>query len=256
MTAPVDVNTCCAITYSHPIVGWLLGDSLHPGGLALTTRLASAMGVETGSTVLDAGSGRGASAVHLARTVGCRVTGVTLEDDGVKAGYELARRHGVEDRLSFLQGDLQRLDMEPESFDFVVMECVLSILSDKSAALQRLHSLVRPGGRLGLTDVTVSGSLPGELQGVLATAGCVGGALSLSEYAAMAEEHGFVVERTDECEGEVSSFLRDIRGKLLIAEVAFGLGKLPIGDGLLAIVEEQVQLGVLGYGLLVARKLV
>ena len=138
MTAPVDVNTCCAITYSHPIVGWLLGDSLHPGGLALTTRLASAVGIESGSTVLDAGSGRGASAVHLARTVGCRVTGVTLEDDGVTAGNELAIRHGVEGRVSFLQGDLERLDLESEAFDFVVMECVLSILADKPAALQRL----------------------------------------------------------------------------------------------------------------------
>ena len=79
----------------------------------------------------------------------------------------------------------------------------------------------------------------------------------------MAEDHGFVVERTDECEDEASSVLRDIRGKLLMAEVAAGLGRLRIGDGLLAegkrllaLVEEQVRLGTLGYGLLVARKLV
>ena len=259
--ALADLNTCCKISYGHPLARWLLGDSFHPGGLALTTRLARLVGIDGASRVLDAGSGLGASAVHLARTVGCRVTGVTLEAEGVSAGYELADRHGVDEKVRFVQGDLRRIGLEQETFDFVLMECVLSIIPEKAAVLRHLHGLLRPGGRLGLTDVTVSGPLPQELRGLLATVGCVAGALSLSEYAALLEDHGLVVEHRQDCGAAVSSFLQEIKGKVLMVGVASELGRLPIGDGalaegkqILAAVQEQVRRRVLGYGLLVARK--
>jgi SAM-dependent methyltransferase len=261
MTAAVDLNACCAVSYGHPLVRWLLGDSLHPGGLALTSGLAHLMGIEPSSSVLDAGSGVGASTVHLAQTLGCRVTGVTLEAEGVTAGYELARRHGVEDRVRFVRGDVRDVELPDASFDYILMECVLSILAGKAATLRRLYGLLRPGGRLGLSDVTVSGPLPPPLLGVLATVGCVGGALSLAEYRIVLGDAGFAVEHSEDCEAVASSFMRDIGGKLLMAEVACKLGKLHIvegvlaeGERLLASVNEQVRSGVLGYGMVVARK--
>ena len=261
MAATTDLHTCCTLSYGHPLARWLLGDSLHPGGLALTTRLAHLSGVGPSSHVLDAGSGLGASAVRLAQTVGCRVTGVTLEEEGVLAGYGLARLHSVEGLVNFLQGDVRKVELSPKSFDVVLLECVLSILQDKADVLQRLSDFLRPGGRLGLTDVTVSGPLPPELQGVLATVGCVGGALSLREYGVLLEQQGLVVEHMEDCGTVVSSFLRDIRGRVLMAEVALKLGKLKLSGGaleegkrLLALVEEQVQLGVLGYGMVTALK--
>ena len=219
------------------------------------------MGIRASSRVLDAGSGLGATAVHLSRTVGCRVTGVTLEEEGMAVGNELARREGVEDRVTWVCGDIQEIDLGARKFDFVLVECVLSILADKAGALQRLHGLLKAGGGLGLTDVTVSGTLPPRLQGLLATVGCVGGALSLAEYRGLLEGEGFVVERSEDCGAVVASFLQGISGKLLVGEVASKLGKLPIGEGALAegqqlleSVEEQVERGVLGYGLVVARK--
>ena len=140
MTLEREILSCCATTYSHPLARWLLGDSLHPGGLALASRLAHLTGVGPESTVLDAGSGLGATAVHLADTTGCRVVGITLEQAGVGAGEELARSHGVEDHVSFLQGDLLEVDLGDERYDVVLMECVLSILPRKiqvAAAPQR-----------------------------------------------------------------------------------------------------------------------
>jgi ubiquinone/menaquinone biosynthesis C-methylase UbiE len=239
----------------------VLGDSLHPGGLALTSRLAAYLGIRASSDVLDAGSGLGATAVHLSRTIGCRVTGVTLEDEGIAVGSELARREGVEDRVSWVRSDIQKIELEAKSFDFILVECVLSIIADKAGALRRLHRLLKPGGRLGLTDVTVSGTLPSRLQGLLATVGCVGGALSPAGYRALLEAEGYVVERSENCGDVVASFLHDIKGKLMVGEVVWKLGKLPIDGGglaeaqrLLESVEEQVERGVLGYGLLVARK--
>ena len=255
------LNACCAASYGHPLTRWLVGDSLHPGGLALTSRTATLLGIGPSSRVLDAGSGLGATAVHLARTVGCHVTGITLEHAGPENGYERARRHGVEHRVTFFQGSLPEIDLEPLSFDYVLLECVLSIIREKGAALSSIDRLLKPAGRLGLTDVTVEGVLPPEMHGVLALIGCIGGALSLHQYSDLLEDGGFVVERTEDRGAEATSFLRDIKGKLLMARAVSRLGKLPLDDGLLdegerllRMAEEQVKMGALGYGLIVGRK--
>lgn len=234
-----ELLACYAASYSHPVAWWLLGGSLHPGGLALTGRLAEA----------------------LAQTRGCQVTGLTLEEAGVEAGRELARHHGVAEQATFRQGDAGAMAPAQGPFDAVILECVLSILPDKARALGRLHKLLRPSGRLGLTDVTVSGPLPQELQGLLAVVGCVGGARPLEEYRELVEAQGFVVDAARELPEVAGSFLREAKGKQLMAEIAVGLGKLSvspqlIGQGrrLLAQVQELVSQGLLGYGMLTAHK--
>ena len=116
------------------------------------------------------------------------MVGITLEQEGVTTGRELARQHEVEERVVFFQADIQEAELALESFDVALMECVLSILPDKAATLRRLNDLLRPGGHLGLTDVTVNGVLPPELHSVLATVGCVGDALSLPEYSTLLED--------------------------------------------------------------------
>ncbi|MCI0438148.1 MAG: methyltransferase domain-containing protein [Chloroflexi bacterium] len=254
-----DLLTCCADLYGHPLTRWLLGDSMHPGGLALTSNLARLLALGPEDHVLDVGSGHGATPVHLAQTVGCRVTGVTLEPSGIMAARELARQHGVSGQTEFLQGDFREVSLREGSFDAVLAECVLSILADKQAALRRCRTLLRPGGRLGLTDVTVSGALPPELAGLSSLAGCVGGALELGQYRQMLEEAGFVVERCEESPNVASEFLKQVSGKLLIAAVAAGLGKIPLplealaeARRLVGVAQEAVEQGVLGYAVIVA----
>lgn len=264
--APLDLGHCCVVTYGHPLTRWLIGDSFHPGGLASTTRLAGMMGAAPSRRVLDAGSGIGATAVHLARTVGCRVTGVTLERSGVEIGYELARDHGVEGRVAFLEGSITDVELEEGSFDHALIECVLSLVGAKGPVLARIFRLLRPGGRLGLTDVTVDGELPPEMHGVLAAVGCLRGAVSLQDYGDLLGDAGFVVERSEDRAADAASFLRALRGKLLMVRLVSGMGKsglgklsidaglLDEGERLLNLAEEQVRRGTLSYGLLVARK--
>ena len=256
-----DIEACCKVSYGHPLARWLMGDSFHPGGLRLTSRLASLLGIESGDNVLDPGSGLGASAVHIASSTGCRVTGITLEAEGIEAGNELARRRGVADSVTFLQGDLNHIDVDTTEFEFVLMECVLSIMAHKAKTLRRLGGLLAPGGRLGMTDVTVSGPLAAELRGVLANVGCVGGALSLDGYRALLNDAGFTVEYYEDLHEEASEFLNKIAGKLAVAEMFAKLQQPPIGGELiaqgkrlLASAQDVVRRGVLGYGLLVARK--
>ncbi len=259
--AAQDLRTCCDLTYGSPAARWLLGDSFHPGGLDLTTRLAEQLGISRTSRVLDVGSGAGATAVHLAKTIGCEVVGLTLEAEGAGAGQDLARQSGVEGQAEFRQGDVHGMDLPTEAFDFVLMECALSILDDKAGAVSKVREVLKLGGRIGLTDVTVDGPLPQELRGVLATVGCVGGAASLVDYQALLKKQGLVVEYLENCVDVASSFLLDLGAKLFAVDIARGLGKVELSDGvldearrLLAATQEQVERGVLGYGMVVARK--
>ena len=256
-----DVLACCSTAYSHPAARWLLGDSFHPGSLGLTDRLARLTGIGPESLVLDAGSGRGTTAVHLAKTLACRVMGITLEAEGVEAGIELAQQEGVADRVSFIQGDLADARADIAAFDVAIMECVLSILPDKQAALDRLNGVTCPTGYLGITDVTVNGPLPQELQGILAIAGCVADARSLEEYAALISDAGFEVTETTDLQDVLLGTLKDIKGKMMVAEIAIKLGKvsldpalLPQAKSILASVEELVRNGTLSYGMVIAQK--
>src|SRR6266511_4051317 len=72
------VKSGCATVYASDWANLLLGDSFHPGGLTLTSRLGQLLGLDASSTVLDVACGRGSSAIHLAQTTGCRVIGVAL----------------------------------------------------------------------------------------------------------------------------------------------------------------------------------
>ena len=257
----IDLISCCASAYSHPAARWLMGESFHPGGVALTSRLAELMGLGAGSRVLDLGCGRGASAVHLAKTMGWHVIGVTPEEEGVAAAREAATKAGVGTITTFSRGAAGDLPDDLVNLDGAVMECVLSIVPDKPAALADLHHRLRPGGRLGLTDVTVSGPLPDDLAGVLASVGCVGDALSLDAYRNAVQAAGLQVIQAQDLQETAASFLSGIKAKLLVAEIGVKLGKLPIelsmvqeAKGYLKRAMALVAEGTLSYGLVVANR--
>ena len=253
-----DLAACCVDVYSHPVARWLFGESFHPGGLALTQRVARLAGVGSTSRVLDLGSGRGASAVHLAETLGCEVTGVTLEATGVEAGQHLAADRGVGHLVEFRRGDIQELPLGARAYDVAMMECVLSILPAKAETLSRVRAALKPGGMVVVTDVTVSGPLPEELRGILTVAGCVGDARSLDGYARLMSDAGLDVRQVEDLQSTATSVVRTIKGKLLMAELASKLGKLPLdaalierAKALLRGVQRLIDDGLLSYGLLI-----
>lgn len=252
---------CCTDFYGHPLVRWIAGDSLHPGGLALTTHLAQFAGIDQRSVVLDLGCGSGTSALHIARTLGCRITGLTLEADGIRAASEAAAKEGVTDRVAFLQGDLLSADLPASSYDVALMECVLSTMLDKEAALRRCYDLLKPGGRLALSDVITEGEISPELADILGRAGCVGGAIPLRSYEDCAVMAGFEPALAEDVSWAAADFVSRVGMKLALAEVVAQLGKVPFSQRTIqgarravAGIQECVDAGVLGYGLLVARK--
>jgi arsenite methyltransferase len=253
------ITACCADLYGHPLAAFLLGDSFHPGGLTLTTELAAVAGIDATHDVLDAGSGRGVSSVHLAETLGCRVTGLTIEAGGVAEGERLAAEHGVDDCVHFVQGDLMAMPAGLGPFDVIVMECVLSTVPDKREALASMRRALKPGGTLAITDVTREGEVPPALEGVTAAALCLAGAVSLDTYASVIADAGFAVQRASDLPNVVGGFIDQAARGLLFADIAVGLGKLKIERTMLEPANQALKAaralaneGRLGYGLVVA----
>lgn len=254
-----EVKSCCANVYESDWARLLLGDSFHPGGLALTERLGELLGLRPGKRVLDVAAGKGTSAIFLAKRFGCEVVGVDYSARNAVEASGTAKEAGVAELVRFRQGDAERLPFEDGEFDAVVCECAYCTFPDKAVAAREFHRVLRPGGRIGLSDLTRTEELPLELQTLLAWVACLGDARSVGEYAGHLGTAGLMqlsVEPHDEALGEM---VRDVRAKLLGAELMSKLGKLtlPVGDldqakQMARAATSAVEQGRLGYALLIA----
>ena len=137
-------------------------DSLHPGGLRQTEALARMCGIGRGMKVLDAGSGRGATAMHLARTFGCLVVGIDRQQRMVDHASSTARKEGLVGSVRFVGGDIQKLPFDAGSFDVVFSECTTTLV-DRSRAFAEFLRVLKPGGRLGDSDVIWTRTPPDDL---------------------------------------------------------------------------------------------
>lgn len=258
---PLEVKTCCAAAYQSEWARLLLGDSFHPGGLALTERLGRALGLAPGRRALDVAAGRGTSAIHLARTFGCAVVGVDFGGESVTAATEAAEAAGVAHLARFEQGDAERLTLDDGQFDAVICECAFCTFPDKRAAAAEFARVLRHGGTVGLTDLTRSGDVPEDLQGLLAWVACIADAQPLADYERYLQGAGLAVTLVEEHDDALVRLVHDVRTKLLAAELLTKLRKveLPIADfdqakALARSAAEAVRAGAFGYALVVATK--
>jgi len=217
--ADADVKACCVSIYSTDWARFLLGDSFHPGGLQLTSRLAGQLGIDPSSRLLDIASGGGASAIHLAQTRGCAVVGVDLSAANVAAAERLAAAAGLTDRVTFVQGDSEQLPFPDSSVDAVLCECALCTFPDKPQACREMARVLKPGGRVGISDVTRSGSLPAELDGLLATVACIADACSYNDYRSLIADAGLTVEGSERYDHALHELIGQIRLRLIGAKV-------------------------------------
>ena len=125
---------------------------------------ADRLGIDARSKVLEVGSGSGGPAVYLARERGCRITGVDINEHGVRNSAELARTRGVSDRTEFRAVDAGRpLPFPNETFDAVISNDAMCHIRDRETVLRDWHRVLRPGGRALFTDaMVVTGPLSNE----------------------------------------------------------------------------------------------
>jgi arsenite methyltransferase len=252
-----EVKACCSAAYASAAVHWLLGDSSHPGGERLTSRLVEALGIVPGDTVVDVASGRGASALLLARRTGCDVVGIDLSPASVDAANAAAAEAGLASRVRFLLGDAEAVPFADASADGALCECSLCLFPDKQAAASELARVLRAGARLALSDVTARPErLPAELRTLPAWAGCVAGARPLEEIERLLDEAGFAVETAEAHDPLLGELLERVEsrlrlGRLLVPELG---GRVERGLDLVAAARTALADGALGYGVVVARR--
>ncbi|HXT36944.1 MAG TPA: methyltransferase domain-containing protein [Chloroflexota bacterium] len=257
LSSPEETKRCCAAVYGSEWARFLLGDSYHPGGLVLTERLGTLLGLEPGTRVLDVAAGTGGSAIYLADRFGCRVMGLDLSAANVAAAREAAERAGVAELTEFVAGDAERLPFPDQSFDAVICECAFCTFPDKARAAVEFARILRQGGRVGLSDLTREGPLSRELEGLLAWIACIADARPLAEYQAYLQYADFLIEQTERHDDALQAMIRGIQTKLMGIDLLVGLRKLDLPSidlgqarAMARSAAEAARTGALGYVLL------
>jgi len=143
-----------------------------------------------GETLVDLGSGAGIDALIAARQVGPkgRVIGVDMTPEMLAKAR--ANASGC-DNVEFREGRLEHLPVKDESVDAVTSNCVINLVPDKGAVFREIARVLRPGGRLVISDIVLDGELPEAITSdVLAYVGCVAGAVQRETYFGLLAEAG------------------------------------------------------------------
>jgi SAM-dependent methyltransferase len=146
-----------------------------------------------GETVLDLGSGGGIDVLLSARRVGTtgKAYGLDMTDDMLALARENQRKAGVTN-VEFLKGEIEHIPLPDASVDVIISNCVINLSADKDQVLREAFRVLRPGGRLAVSDIVVRGEVPEAIRrNVELWIGCVAGALEEQEYAGKLASAGF-----------------------------------------------------------------
>lgn len=161
-------------------------------GLGCGNPLAFAS-IEPGNTVLDLGSGAGIDCLLAAKRVGPagHVIGVDMTPEMIEKARGNAARSGF-DTVEFREGAIESLPVDDASVDVVISNCVINLVPDKAKAFRETFRVLKPGGRLEVSDIVLVGELPpGMEDDVEAYVACLSGAIPKWEYMLLLRDAGF-----------------------------------------------------------------
>ncbi|NCF09232.1 MAG: arsenite methyltransferase [Gammaproteobacteria bacterium] len=150
--------------------------------------------LRSGESVLDLGSGGGRDCLLAARAVGVggRVIGVDMTPEMVDLARACARDAAV-DNVEFRLGEIEHLPLADVSVDVVISNCVINLAADKAAVFREIRRVLKPGGRLAITDTVARAPLPDAVrQNLDLVAGCIGGAITPEEIVGLLKACDFI----------------------------------------------------------------
>lgn len=149
--------------------------------------------LKAGETVLDLGSGGGIDVLLSARRVGPagKAYGLDMTDEMLALAEENKRKSGLEN-AEFLKGEIENIPLPDDSVDVIISNCVINLSGSKDRVLEEAFRVLKPGGRLAVSDVVVRGEVPDAIRKSMELwAGCIAGALADHEYVDKLESSGF-----------------------------------------------------------------
>jgi SAM-dependent methyltransferase len=185
--------------------------------------------LKPGEIVLDLGSGGGIDVLLSARRVGPqgKAYGLDLTDEMLALARENQRKAGVEN-AEFLKGDMENIPLPDNSVDVIISNCVINLAADKDRVLGEAFRVLKPGGRLAISDIVVRGEVPAAIRrSVELWIGCLAGALEEDEYRAKLAAAGF-----EDVAIEPTRIYRAEDARTFLAEAGFNVDLLaPQLDG-------------------------
>jgi ubiquinone/menaquinone biosynthesis C-methylase UbiE len=151
-----------------------------------------------GEVVLDLGAGGGMDVLLAAQRVGPQgfVYGLDMTDEMLELARRNAQKAGATN-VAFIKGEIEKIPLPDASVDVIISNCVINLSPDKAEALGEAFRVLRPGGRLAVSDIVIDGDLTElplseeKIREALSWVGCIGGALTMREYRQFLEAAGF-----------------------------------------------------------------
>ena len=190
--------------------------------------------LEPGQLVLDLGSGAGLDVLLSARRVapGGHAFGLDMTEEMLELARAHQRRAGIEN-ATFLRGGIEAIPLLDDSLDVVLSNCVINLAPDKGAVLREAFRVLRPGGRLAVSDVVLLHDVPAELSGIMSLwTGCVSGALRDERYLTELAAAGFADASVEVTRAYTCADVVALTGSLDDADLPAGTTRADVVDAL------------------------
>ena len=183
-------------------------------------------GLQPGETVLDLGSGGGIDCFLAAQQIGPagHVIGLDMTPDMLALANENKAKVGIQN-VEFRQGEIENMPIDDEAVDVIISNCVINLSPDKDAVFSEAFRVLKPGGRLAVSDIVTHGDIPDAVrQSIESWVGCIAGALDEEVYLQKIREAGFTDVRVES---------RDLYGTEMLDSQMLG----PAAEALLATID-------------------
>ena len=187
-------------------------------GCGNPTALAS---LKVGETVLDLGSGGGIDVFLAAKKVGPKgkVIGVDMSEAMLERAASNAAKNGYKN-VEFRLGEIEKLPVSDGAVDVIISNCVINLSTDKNQVFREAYRVLRPGGRLMVSDLVTEGEIPEKVRRSFdAWAACIGGALEKQEYLQTIKNAGFEEARIVSEASYDIDVSSDLKGKITSVHV-------------------------------------
>jgi ubiquinone/menaquinone biosynthesis C-methylase UbiE len=201
--------------------------------------------LKEGETVLDLGSGAGFDCFLAANKVGKagRVIGVDMTPEMLDKARQNARK-GKYGNVEFRRGEIEKLPVEDNYVDVIISNCVINLSPDKLAVFREAFRVLKPGGRLMVSDIVLLAELPDFIkESVAAYVGCISGAMLKDDYLGAVKAAGFKdVKVTEEATFPIESMANDPTAQVIMKEMKITPAKVKeLGQAVLSVKVQAVK---------------